>query len=66
MISLLKFSSPQLEQSAGIIADIGTVVFASVVLPVVIDVSHANEGIDGLLVAIFFWVMSLWIRKYTV
>jgi len=65
MVSLPKFSSTQLEQGAGIVADIGTVVFASVVLPTVIDSWIASMGIGGLSLAVFFWAMSVWIRKYT-
>lgn len=65
MVSLPEFSSSQLEQSAGIVADVGTVVFASVVLPTVIDRWIPSMGIGGILLALFLWSISIWVRKYT-
>ncbi len=58
-----KFNEHQLEKLADIASDIALVSLASVVLPAVLDKYDTPKVLLGGFVTIFFWMVSLWLRR---
>lgn len=53
----------QLEKLSDIASDIGLVALASVVLPAVFDKFNLTRVVLGLVAAIIFWLLSIWLRR---
>jgi hypothetical protein len=60
-----KFTTHQLEKAGDIVADIGTVIFASIALPAVFETLKFTTGMSGSLIALLLWSTSLWLHKYS-
>lgn len=58
-----ELNQKQIEKLSDIIADIGVVGFASVVIPAAFDKFDIADIILGVIAALLLFVISLWLRR---
>jgi hypothetical protein len=62
-IKLMELKDEQLNKISDIMADVGTLVLGSVVLPVIFEKFILANAILGLLITCFLWISSVWLIK---
>lgn len=60
---VFRLSEKRLDKLSDIISDVGLVALAVVVIPAVIDKFDLFKVVLGLIVTVFLWSFSIWLRK---
>ena len=58
-----RLSETQLEKLSDIASDVGLIGIASIVLPAVFDRFDILKIFVGIIITVFFWAHSLWLRR---
>lgn len=60
---MIKLSDAQINKLADIVSDIGTVALAAVTFPALLDKFNPRAVVDGLILAVIFWIFGVALAK---